>query len=139
MAYASRLMHCVRFALMNLIELNQCLETKTPPGLSNIRSVRIMILSAVCPHYTHTSTHIQVPDLTSEELLATSEAITLPHQPTDDISGRTRAAETVYYNSPVSLCFGVIPLLGVHGSLRTDPAVAVLNIELRSGIDLVVQ
>ncbi|KAM7284366.1 kelch-like protein 17 [Ixodes scapularis] len=48
MAYASRLMHCVRFALMNLIELNQCLETKTPPGLSNIRSVRIMILSAVC-------------------------------------------------------------------------------------------
>ncbi|CAN7999601.1 unnamed protein product [Ixodes pacificus] len=48
MAYASRLMHCVRFALMNLIELNQCLETKTPPGLPNIRSVRIMILSAVC-------------------------------------------------------------------------------------------
>ncbi|KAG0433225.1 hypothetical protein HPB47_020134 [Ixodes persulcatus] len=34
---------------------------------------------------------------------------------------------------------GVIPLLGAHGSLRTDPAVGVLNIDLPNGVDLVVQ
>lgn len=48
MAHASKLMQCVRFPQMSLMELNQCLEATTPPGLSEVCNVRVMILSAIC-------------------------------------------------------------------------------------------
>lgn len=47
MAHASKLMQCVRFPQMSLMELNQCLEATTPPGLSEVCNVRVMILSAI--------------------------------------------------------------------------------------------
>ncbi|KAL3213748.1 hypothetical protein MRX96_035243 [Rhipicephalus microplus] len=48
MDQAARLMYCVRFPLMSLMELSHCVEAKTPPGIQDVNNVRIMILSAVC-------------------------------------------------------------------------------------------
>lgn len=48
MDQAARLMYCVRFPLMSLMELSHCVEARIPPGLQDIHNVRVMILSAVC-------------------------------------------------------------------------------------------
>uniref|UniRef100_A0A131Z5J6 Kelch repeat containing protein n=1 Tax=Rhipicephalus appendiculatus TaxID=34631 RepID=A0A131Z5J6_RHIAP len=48
MDQAARLMYCVRFPLMSLMELSHCVEAKIPPGLQDVHNVRVMILSAVC-------------------------------------------------------------------------------------------
>ncbi|KAK8771230.1 hypothetical protein V5799_025521 [Amblyomma americanum] len=48
LALTSRLMYCVRFPLMSLMDLSHCVEADTPPGLQDDHNVRVMILSAVC-------------------------------------------------------------------------------------------
>lgn len=45
---ASKVMQCVRFPLMSLMELSHCVEAKTPAGLHDVQNVRVMMLSAIC-------------------------------------------------------------------------------------------
>lgn len=45
---ASKVMQCVRFPLMSLMELSHCVETNTPAGLQDVQNVRVMMLSAIC-------------------------------------------------------------------------------------------
>lgn len=44
---ASKVMQCVRFPLMSLMELSHCVETNTPAGLQDVQNVRVMMLSAI--------------------------------------------------------------------------------------------
>lgn len=96
MDQAARLMYCVRFPLMSLMELSHCVEAKIPPGLQDVHNVRVMILSAVCfwvartagketevGHLARTPRHYmsEVPGVPGNKELESSEAAGKAEQP----------------------------------------------------------
>ncbi|XP_065287485.1 uncharacterized protein [Dermacentor albipictus] len=96
MDQAARLMYCVRFPLMSLMELSHCVEAKVPPGLQDVHNVRVMILSAVCfwvartagketevGHLTRTPRHYmsELPGIPGNKGLESSEAAGGAEQP----------------------------------------------------------